>query len=114
MALAAAEWRANSMARVEQLLDDCPAEYRHHWEWRYLKQQCHRDLLTIQAHPMGVWGLAVSPDGTRLVTASLEKSVKIWDAISGRELMTPLTGHTAEVMGVAVSPDGRRIASVGF
>ena len=110
MALAGAEWRANSMARVEQLLDDCPAEYRHHWEWRFLKQQCHRDLLTIQAHPTGVWGMAVSPDGTRLATASLDKTVKILDATTGRELSS-LSGHTAEVMGVAFSPDGKRVAT---
>ena len=54
--------------------------------------------------------MAFSPDGQRVVTASKDRTVKIWDASNGRELLT-LTGHTDEVWSVAVSPDGRRIVS---
>ena len=43
-------------------------------------------------------------------SASLDKTVKLWDADSGHELLT-LRGHSDSVTGVAFSPDGKRLAS---
>jgi WD40 repeat protein len=54
--------------------------------------------------------VAFSPDGTRLATASDDRTVRLWDASSGESLLT-LTGHTDEVWGVAFSPDGIRLAT---
>jgi WD40 repeat protein len=47
----------------------------------------------------------VSPDGTWLVSASYDCTLKKWDVASGSERAT-LTGHTEPVMGCAVSPSG--------
>jgi WD40 repeat protein/predicted Ser/Thr protein kinase len=113
LALAAAELRNNSMVRVEQLLDACPREYQKNWEWRYLKQQCHRDLLTLRGHTGGIHGLAFSPDGTRLASSSLDGTLKVWDVTTGQVLHT-LKGHSSEVASVAFSPDGKQLASAGF
>jgi WD40 repeat protein len=58
-----------------------------------------------------VRGMAFSPDGARLALAdSTGPGVKVWDAVSGQELIT-LTGHTALVTSVTFSPDGARLAS---
>ena len=46
MALAEREWTANNIDRVERLLEDCPPSLRG-WEWRYLKRQCHHDLISL-------------------------------------------------------------------
>ena len=51
--------------------------------------------------------------GTALASASLDRTVRVWDAASGREMRT-LEGHTDRVFGVAFSPDGKRIASASF
>jgi WD40 repeat protein len=54
--------------------------------------------------------VAYSPDGKRIVTGSDDKTAKVWDADTGRELHT-LTGHTGSVLRVAYSPDGKRIVT---
>ena len=54
--------------------------------------------------------VAFSPDGTRIVSGSEDKSAKVWDARTGTSLLE-LKGHTFGVMSVAYSPDGSRIVS---
>jgi WD40 repeat protein len=67
-------------------------------------------FLDLRGHTSGVAGLASSPDGRRLVTGSLDNTVKIWDTTTGEEVFT-LHGHTSGVLSVAFSPDGQRVAS---
>ena len=52
----------------------------------------------------------ISLDGSFIVSASWDKTLKVWDAETGQERAT-LTGHTAEVPAWAVSPDGSFIVS---
>jgi len=58
-----------------------------------------------------VRGLAFGPDGKRLVGAAADKTLKVWDATTGEELLS-LEGHAEPVVGVCFSRDGTRIASV--
>jgi len=70
-----------------------------------------RPQLVLQTgHAMRVDGLAFSPDGQLLATASADNSIRLWDIRSNRELRT-LVGHVTGVKGVAFSPDGRLLAS---
>jgi tetratricopeptide (TPR) repeat protein len=61
-------------------------------------------------HPNGVRAVAITPDGTRLVTGCEDNNLKLWDLTTGDELFT-FKGHTMEVYAVAISADGKRLAS---
>jgi WD40 repeat protein len=54
--------------------------------------------------------VALSPDGTRALTGSQDNTVKLWDALTGKEILT-LTGHNEEVTSVSFSPDGQDVLS---
>jgi hypothetical protein len=62
-------------------------------------------------HPNGVINaVAFLPDGARVVSASDDKTLRIWSAATGQELQR-FEGHTDEVSAMAVSADGSRILS---
>jgi WD40 repeat protein/serine/threonine protein kinase len=110
--LAHAEWRLNEMAQAVALLEECPRE-RRHWEWSYVHHLCHAELRELRGHTGGVQAVAVSRDGQRLASASLDKTVRVWDAQTGRQVQV-LAGHTSAVHSVAFSPDGKRLASASL
>jgi dipeptidyl aminopeptidase/acylaminoacyl peptidase len=64
----------------------------------------------LRGHEANVTALAFSPDGTRLLTGSEDKTAALWDVESGR-LLTVYRGHPATVHLVAFSPDGTRVAT---
>jgi WD40 repeat protein len=69
-----------------------------------------QETLTLQGHTSSVTSVAFSPDGKRIVSGSLDQTLKVWDATSGQETLTH-KGHTASVNSVGFSPDGKRILS---
>ncbi|MEG4109618.1 WD40 repeat domain-containing protein [Microcoleus sp. S13_C5] len=60
--------------------------------------------LNLGGHNLSVQAVAIAPDGKRAISASYDKTLKIWDTDTGIELRT-LTGHTGPVRGVAIAPD---------
>ena len=64
------------------------------------------------AHGGPVRGLALSPDGSKLVTASFDYSAVVWGAKALQEQIT-LFGHEAAVNAAAFSADGSILATAG-
>lgn len=65
---------------------------------------------TLRGHSGDIRCFSWSPDGTYLASPSADKTIRVWDAISG--LCEHLfQAHSAEVNSVAWSPDGQRVAS---
>jgi WD40 repeat protein len=52
---------------------------------------------------------AFSPDGTRIVTASDDKTARIWDVVTQSEIA--VLRHEESVKSAAFSPDGTRIVT---
>jgi WD40 repeat protein len=72
-------------------------------------------VATLAGHAEIVYAVAFSPDGQRLATGSFDKSVKLWDAATGKAVRTLAGpgGHQNLVLCVAFSPDGKLLASGG-
>ncbi|KAG8793560.1 hypothetical protein FRC12_002355 [Ceratobasidium sp. 428] len=58
--------------------------------------------------------VALSPDGSRIVSGSGGGRVLVWSAETGEAVLRPLEGHLNSVCSVAFSPDGRRIVSGSY
>ncbi|KAG2735365.1 hypothetical protein G9P44_001579 [Scheffersomyces stipitis] len=90
------EWLSFGSAKLGQLL-----VYEWQSESYILKQQGHFDSMNA---------LCYSPDGSRVVTASDDGKIKIWDVISGFCLMT-FTEHTSSVTDVKFAKKGQVLFS---
>jgi hypothetical protein len=55
--------------------------------------------------------VAFSPNGKRIVSASDDFTICVWNSETGDMTLGPLQGHTDEVLSAVYSPDGRRIVS---
>ncbi|KAG2073243.1 WD40 repeat-like protein, partial [Suillus decipiens] len=65
----------------------------------------------LRGHTSTVSSVSFSPDGTRIVTGSYDKTVRLWDAGTGEPVGEPLQGHADSVESVSFSPDGTRIVT---
>lgn len=67
-------------------------------------------LVICKGHRDRVNAVRFTPDGSMVVSGSLDKTVRIWKTDTGQLLKT-LSGHTKAVTGIDVSPSGLLIAS---
>src|SRR5262245_39437090 len=64
--------------------------------------------VALQGHTADLAGASFSPDGSKVVTASSDKTARIWDAKTGA-VLHELSGHAESVRTAQFSPDGTRV-----
>ncbi|XRB25343.1 EF-hand domain-containing protein [Pseudoscourfieldia marina] len=70
-------------------------------------------LNNMTGHSGGVTSASYSADGTRIVSASQDKTVRVWDATTGA-CISVLEGHSGAVTSASYSADGTRIVSASY
>ncbi|HLP58667.1 MAG TPA: DUF4365 domain-containing protein, partial [Candidatus Deferrimicrobium sp.] len=65
---------------------------------------------TLEGHKDRVNSVAITPDGTRIISGSDDQTIGVWDAEAGRS-RAYLKGHTHYVLSVVPLPDSRRLLS---
>jgi len=63
-------------------------------------------------HSDTVYGVAFSPDGTKIASSSADKFLKVFEVASGKFLKS-FEGHTHHVLDVGWKSDGKLLASAG-
>ena len=71
----------------------------------------NREVAALIGHTGSVTSAAFSPDGKRVVTASWDKTARVWDLSGPAPVATVLSGHTEQVTSAAFSPDGKRVVT---
>jgi WD40 repeat protein len=74
-----------------------------------------KPLQTFKGHADPVYAVAYGPDGKLVATGSFDKTIKLWDAASGKELRSFAgpQGHQSLVLSIAFSPSGDFLVSGG-
>ncbi|MFN6490524.1 AAA-like domain-containing protein [Nostoc sp. DedQUE03] len=72
-----------------------------------------REQNRLEGHSDLVRSVVFSPDGKTLASASDDKTIKLWNRDTGKEITT-LSGYNDLVMSVVFSPDGKTLASASW
>ncbi|MFN6497512.1 MAG: eIF2A-related protein [Nostoc sp. DedQUE01] len=69
-----------------------------------------REQTQLTGHQDSVRNASFSPDGKLIVTASNDKTARVWDTSTGK-LLSELKGHQNSVNNASFSPDGKLIVT---
>src|SRR5215207_3110324 len=102
-------------AVLDEILEERVASSRGRQVPRGVKRKmsglaAQREILILRGHEDGVFSAGFSPDGTRIVTGSWDKTARVWMA-DGSGQPVVLRGHEDGVLSAGFSPDGARVVT---
>jgi WD40 repeat protein len=69
-------------------------------------------LPPLRGHNGGIYSVAISPDGSKIISGSQDRTIRIWDASTGKTIRVWVTSACIEML--AFSPDGSKIISESY
>ena len=108
------QWSGEAVRRqLEPQLGRRQSPLAHPWlHTRNPLRESEKLIRTLDDHTDDVTHCAISPDGTWILSASRDSTLKIWRAADG-QLIRTLEDHQGGVFCCDISPDGRWILSGG-
>lgn len=69
----------------------------------------------LEGHRQGITKMSALPGGGRLLTASIDRTLRLWDVTAAKQISVLTHGEdrTGQVYAASVSPDGHRALSAG-
>ncbi len=67
--------------------------------------------LQLEGHEFTVWSLALTQDGSTIISGGQDATIRLWDIATGKELYK-FAGHDGPVYGLVLMPDGNRLVSI--
>jgi WD40 repeat protein len=111
IAAASSALELNNTSDARAQLESTPEEHRN-WEWRHFSSQLDTARTVLRGHAQLIKTLAISPDGSRLVSGAEDGKLALWDLRTG-ELISLARVHSGAVTNVGFSPDSKYLATAG-
>jgi WD40 repeat protein len=106
--LSKASGEISSLPNVKDSPYSEPVTGKKFWPFVTAKSEITSPQLTLKGHEKAVSFASFSPDGRRVVTASEDRTARIWDAKTGAVLAV-LKGHEEGLRFASFSPDGKMV-----
>lgn len=105
------QWQSNKNILLENKLEFEKNHFKRPWLHLITNSAESSALLrTFTGHTGKISSCAFSPDGTSIVSASYDRTLRIWDTASGAERAV-LSGHSSALHGYVMNSDGALLLS---
>ncbi len=105
------DWRTASNKAYNKLLAACRNEAAKTGISLAIEETVDQAEMVLKGHHGEVRGVAITSDGKTVVSASYDRTLKVWDLGTGQCRGT-FTSHSADVNDLAITPDGATAITV--